>query len=241
MENERKKGKFKTIFGELRRIPKFPSIILFLFVITALFGQYWAPFSPTEGSLPNQLLSPGSKDKMGNFHLLGTDTFGRDINSRIICGARISLIVALLAILVAGMIGTSIGLLAGYLGGWIDDLFMRAVDIALSLPAILMAIILAAVVGQSFDIVIAVVAFLLWPRYARQIRGETLSIKQQEFVDLAKVAGCGTIRILLIHIFPNVVPTLLVLATWQVGYVILLESSLSFLGLESPLLLRLGD
>ncbi len=215
-------------------MPKFPLIVLLVFIFTALGGQFLAPFSPVEGSLPNQLLPPGAKDRLGDFHLFGTDTFGRDIFSRVVHGARISLIVAILAIIVAGSIGTFMGLLSGYIGGWVDDLLMRAVDIALSLPAILLAIILGVVMEQSFGIVIAIVAFLLLPRYARQIRGETLAIREQEFVDLARVAGCSTLRILLRHIFPNAVPTLLVLATWQVGYIIILESSLSFLGVGLP-------
>jgi peptide/nickel transport system permease protein len=234
MAVEIKDAKMKTILWEIGQMPKFPLIVLLVFIITALLGQFFAPFSPVEASLPNQLLTPGSRDSMGNLHLLGTDTFGRDILSRVIHGARISLIVALLAIFFAGTIGTLIGLLAGYLGGWVDALLMRTVDLALSLPAFLMAIILAVIVGQSFGIVVVVVSFLLWPRYARQIYGETLQIKHQEFIDLAKVGGCGTLRILIQHIFPNVVPTLLVLATWQVGYVILLESSLSFLGVGIP-------
>lgn len=231
---EIKDGKVKKILYEIEQMPKFPLIVLLVFIITALLGQFFAPFSPMEGALPNQLLPPGSRDNVGNLHLLGTDAFGRDILSRVIHGARISLIVAVPAIFFAGTIGTLIGLLAGYLEGWVGAVAMRAVDLALSLPAILMAIILAVIVGQSFGIVIAVVAFLLWPRYARQIYGETLQIKHQEFVDLAKVAGCGTLRILIQQIFPNVVPTLLVLATWQAGYVILLESSLSFLGVGIP-------
>ncbi len=232
--NEGKSGKWKGALREMMQMPKFPLVVLLVFIFTAVGGQYLAPYSPMDGSLPNQLLPPGSFDKTGNFHLFGTDTFGRDIFSRVVHGARISLIVAILAILVAGSIGTFLGLLSGYLGGWVDDLLMRVMDIALSLPAILLAIILAVVVEQSFGVVIAIVAFLLLPRYARQIRGETLAIREQEFVDLARVAGCSTVRILLQHIFPNVVPTLLVLATWQVGYIIILESSLSFLGVGLP-------
>jgi len=224
----------KKYFAFLGEMPRFPLTVLIIFVLTAIFGPLFAPFSPVQGSLGNQTLPPFSKDIDNKFHLLGTDVFGRDIFSRIIYGSRISVIIAGLAIFVAGSIGTSIGLLAGYVGGWVDHILMRTVDIALSLPAILIAIILAVVVGPSFGIVIVVVAFLLWPRYARQIRGETMAIKAKEFVELAKIAGCSLSHILVFHILPNVVPTLLVLATWQVGYVILLESSLSFLGVGIP-------
>ena len=226
--------RIKIVFRVVGQMPRFPSIVLLVFVVTAIFGPFFAPFSPLEGSLPNQLLGPGGTDAQGGLHLLGTDTFGRDILSRIIYGARISVIVAVLSIFFAGSVGTIIGLFAGYLGGWVDTITMRITDITLSLPAILIAIILAAVLGPSFGIVIAVIVLLLWPRYARQIRGEALAIRSKEFIDLAKVAGCGLPTILIRHVFPNVVPTLLVLATWQVGYVILLEASLSFLGVGIP-------
>ena len=224
----------REILKFCRGLPIFPSIILLVFVVTALFAPWLAPYSPKAGSLPNQLLPPGKVGVGGKLHLLGTDKFGRDVFSRIIYGTRISVIVAALCIFFAGSIGTLVGLVAGYFGGWLDHLLMRIVDIALSLPAILMAIILAATIGQSFGGVIAVVAFLLWPRYARQIRGEALAIRGKEFIDLARVAGQSNPAIILRHVFPNVVPTLLVLATWQVGYVILLESSLSFLGVGIP-------
>ncbi|MBA7692402.1 Glutathione transport system permease protein GsiD [subsurface metagenome] len=167
-------------------------------------------------------------------HLLGTDAFGRDTFSRLIYGARISLVVSLLAVFFAGSVGTAVGLIAGYFGGWVDVLLMRVVDVGLSIPLILMAIILVSVLGPSITNVILVILLLLWPRYARQIRAETLSIKQQPFVDLARVAGCSPIRIMWVHIFPNVIPSLLVLATLQVGWVIIMESSLSFLGVGIP-------
>ena len=227
-------GRLQGALAYVAEAPKFPLLVLLAFVVMAVFGPWFAPFTPFEGGLASQLLPPGSTDGAGRFHLFGTDVFGRDVLSRIIYGARISLIVSIIAILFAGSLGTLIGLLAGYQGGWVDSLLMRIVDITLSLPAILIAIILAVAFGPSAGIVIVVVTFLLWPRYARQIRGEALAIRQLEFVDLAVVAGCGTVRILLRHLLPNVVPTLLVLITWQVGYVILLESSLSFLGAGIP-------
>ena len=167
-------------------------------------------------------------------HPLGTDKQGRDILSRIIYGARISLTVAAISIFLAGLVGTSLGLMAGYFGGNIDHLVMRAVDICLSMPAILFALVLAVVLGPSFQTVIIVIVTIFWSRYARLVRGETLSIKSQDFVARSRVAGASNVRIISRHIFPNVVNTIIVLATLEVGQVILLESTLSFLGAGLP-------
>jgi peptide/nickel transport system permease protein len=223
-----------SFLRRLHSLQLLPGIMLLLFVLTAFFGPYFVPYTPFDGSLAWQLLPPGSIDPDGGYHLLGTDNFGRDVFSRIIYGARISLALSSMAIGIAALIGTPIGLIAGYCGGWIDSLAMRVVDIVLSLPAILIAIILAVTVGASFGVVITVVATLIWPRYARQVRGETLAIRRQEYIDLAVVAGCSTARILFRHVLPNVIPTLIVLSTMQFGYVILLEASLSFLGAGIP-------
>ena len=167
-------------------------------------------------------------------YLLGTDKLGRDILSRIIFGSRISLVVAIIAIFVSGTIGTTLGVAAGYFGGWVDAVIMRFVDISLSIPVILMALVLVAALGASFISIIAVLIIFLWAQYARQSRGETLSVRVQDFVSRAKVSGASNPRIMLKHIFPNVFNSLVVLATLQVGFVIILESTLSFLGAGIP-------
>ncbi len=218
----------------LCRTPVIPIFILVTLGIIAIFAPYIAPHPPELGKLSYRLLPPAWIQGGKASHFLGTDHLGRDILSRLIYGARISLTISLLAVFFAGTVGTIIGLFSGYFGGFIDNLLMRLTDIGLSLPMLLVALVLVAVLGPSYTNVILVIVLLLWPRYARQVRGETLSIREREFIDLARVAGCSDIRIILRHIFPNVVPTLLVLATLQVGYVIIMESTLSFLGVGIP-------
>ncbi len=165
---------------------------------------------------------------------LGTDKQGRDILSRIMHGARVSLLVSSLAILLGGGLGTLLGMLAAYRGGKTDSIIMRIVDIKLAFPTILLALVLVAAIGAGFATVIVVIAVLLWARYARVVRGEALAIKQQDFIDRARVSGASNARIMMRHIFPNLVNTVVVLATLEVGHVIILESTLSFLGAGIP-------
>ena len=217
-----------------KEIPWFPSLVLVALVLTAVFAPLLAPLSPTEGDITVKLIPPVWMERGTWEHPLGTDRFGRDVLSRIIYGSRISLVVALIAIGVAGTVGTFIGLVSGYRGGLTDVILMRLTDIGLSLPIILIAVVMVAVSEPSFRNVVLVISLLLWPRFARQIRGETLAIKELDFVALAVVAGRSSAWIITRHIFPNVIPTLLVISTLQVGYVILLEGTLSFLGVGVP-------
>ncbi len=226
------------LVGAMSRIKRYPvlpvAILVLLLVIPTLFASQVSPYNPIKGSLSKRLKPPVWVPGGSMSHVLGTDKMGRDILSRIIHGARVSLVVSLVAILVAGSIGTALGLAAGYFGGRLDTVIMRLVDVSLALPTILLALVFVAAAGASFGTVIAVIAVILWARYARQVRGETLSVKVQDFIARARVAGASHLRIMLRYIFPNVINSLLVLATLQVGAVILLESTLSFLGAGIP-------
>ena len=220
---------------QAKRYPLVPlAMLTFLLVIPAVFAAQVAPHDPLKGSLAKRLRPPVWQQGGSMEYPLGTDKLGRDILSRMIHGARVSLMVSLVAIFVGGIIGTALGLTSGYFGGRVDSLIMRLVDISLSLPTILLALVLVAAVGPSFGTVIGVLVVLLWARYARLVRGETLSIKERDFIARARVAGASHTRIMTRYIFPNVMNSLIVLATLQVGYVILLESALSFLGAGLP-------
>ena len=186
--------------------------------------------APVVGDQIRVLVKPGGQAK----YLLGTDKNGMDIFSRIVHGARLALVVSLMAIFVSGLIGTVLGILAGYFGGWVDTLVMRLVDMSLSISLILVALVLAATLGPRIENVLVVVCLFLWSRYARLVRGETLALKTQDFIARSRVAGSSQIRIMVRHIFPNLVNTIIVLATLQLGFVILLEAGLSFLGAGIP-------
>jgi peptide/nickel transport system permease protein len=214
--------------------PLLPLAIVAGLLLCAILTPLLSPHPPLEGSLGDRLAPPTGLEGAKPGHYLGTDRHGRDTLSRLIYGARISLSVSVVGIILTGALGSFIGLLAGFLGGWTDTLLMRLVDVSLSLPGILIAVLLSVVFEPSFTNVIIVVVFLLWPSYARLVRGETLSLKHQEFVALARIAGCSSLTIMFRHIVPNLVPSILVLATLHVGYVIVLEAALSFLGVGLP-------
>ncbi len=194
----------------------------------ALLAPLLAPYTIHAQDLSNRLLGSSLS------HPLGLDELGRDILSRLMYGARTSLLVGLSVVSVSLVFGTAVGCLAGYRGGFTDEVIMRLVDIKLSLPTILVALVLVVSLGQSFTVIVAVLATWIWPRFARMVRGEVLQLKNMDYVALAKVSGASTLRILLIHIFPGVINTTIVVATLQVGIVILLESTLSFLGAGVP-------
>ena len=223
------------VWSFLRRYPVIPiAVLLIVLVIPALFAELIAPHDPIDGNLRARLLPPAWTDGGDWSYPLGSDRQGRDILSRMIFGARTAALVSLAALAVGGTIGSLLGLVAGYFGSWWDHVIMRLVDINLSLPLILLALVLVVLFEPGTATTVAVVALLLWSRYARQVRAEVLTLKEMDFVARARVAGASNLRIVFRHILPNVFNTIIVLATLQVGNVILLEASLSFLGAGIP-------
>jgi len=218
----------------MRRVPWIPIGIISVMVFMALFAPWLAPYSPIDQVLRDKLIPPFWLDGGGMDHILGTDAFGRDVLSRLIYGARVSLLVALLALTAGGGVGLAIGIVAGYLGGALDNLLMRLVDAAFTFPAILFALLLAVTMGQGLGTLVLAISLLLWASFARVIRGEVLMLRQRDFVALARVRGCSAMRIMLTHILPNVLNTFMVLVTLNIGVVIIAEASLSFLGAGIP-------
>lgn len=218
----------------LEGFPVIPVLILLLIVFVAVFADVLAPYDPQIGSLGLRYRPPAWQEGGSMAHLLGTDHVGRDELSRLIFGARVSMIVGLTAVLFAGTVGTILGIVSGYLGGWVDQVIMRVSDAWLALPAITFAIFLAAIVGPSELNIVIILGLVYWTRYARVIRAEVLSLKQREFVRLAIVAGCPKRVIMLRHILPNVLNSAVVLGTLMLGVVIVTEAALSFLGVGVP-------
>ena len=217
--------------GVGRRIPIFALSIVGLYFFAVIFGPLITPYDPFKTNLDNALMPPAWQLEASTGHLLGTDSMGRDILSRLIYGARTSMIVSVLALCICAPIGVLFGLLSGYFGGKLDILIMRFTDLWMSMPAIITAILMVSVLGPSKQTVIIVVGITGWIHYARIVRGEVLSYKEREFVQLARVTGCSNARIIFSHIFPNVVNSIIILVTLDFGRVIIITATLSFLGL----------
>jgi len=205
--------------------------ILVLIAAAAVAAPLLAPFDPTLQAVEDRLKPPGWMDPEGRIHPLGTDHLGRDILSRLIFGARISLIIGLSAVTLAGTLGTLIGLAAGYRGGRTDDFLMRVTDTMLAMPFILLALAVIAVLGPSLRNIIFVLGITSWVSYARVVRAEVLTLRTREFVSAAQALGSGGQRIVFRHLLPNVLTPVIVIATLEVARMIILESALSFLGL----------
>ena len=219
----------------VREWPVLPLAILVPFVVIAVFANLIAPYDPTEPIPGAKIFEPPFWMQGANADaLLGTDFQGRDLLSRLIFGARVSLIVGIMGTIVAGSIGTTLGILAGYLGGWVDQVIMRVTDAWLALPALVFAIFLATMVGPSMWNIIVILGLVYWTRYARVIRGEVLSLREREFIKLAEIAGASRARVILRHVLPNVLNSAMVLASLTIGVVIIAEASLSFLGVGVP-------
>jgi peptide/nickel transport system permease protein len=207
-----------------------PVGIVALIVLVAVFAPWLAPYDPNQQNPLGRLKPPGTVSR--SFHYwLGSDELGRDLLSRVIHGARISLIVAFASVVLSGVVGTTLGMIAGYRRGWVEIAVMRVVDVFLSIPAILLAIITVAVLGPGIVNVIMVLALTRWPRYARIAYSQTLSVANMPYVRLLALMGASAPRVLFRHVLPNIVGAVSVVATLEFGLMILFEAGLSFLGL----------
>jgi peptide/nickel transport system permease protein len=204
------------------------AVLMVLFVATAVFADAIATFDPFTTNARQSLAPPGDR------HLLGADFMGRDVFARIVYGARISLIVGVGATVLGCLIGVAIGLASGFFGGWFDLLVQRLMDIMQSLPLLVMALVMAASLGPSLSNTIIAIAIPLVPSVARVIRSNTLSLREMPFVEAARAIGMSEMRIAVVHVLPNTLAPLIVLATAQLGSAILVESALAFLGLGVP-------
>lgn len=218
----------------MKGVPVIPIGILSVFVFFGLFGSFFLPHDPTEMDLMSSEKPPFWMERGSTSLFLGADELGRDLLSRLIGGAGVSLQVSLIVVFFSGSIGSTVALLSGFIGGWVDSALMMLTDIFLSVPYLLIAIVLAAILGPSKNNIILILAILGWAGYARVLRSEVLRIKDMDFINLARVAGCSNFRIMVKEIFPNFINTLIIMATLSVGGVIIAESSISFLGLGVP-------
>jgi peptide/nickel transport system permease protein len=211
--------------------PAFGIVVGTALVLGTLVPGQIAPASPTDQQLAERLRPPAWMAGGTTSHLLGTDSLGRDVCSRVIYGARTTFLVALVSSLIGGIGGTGLGLLAGYHGGMLDELVRKLVDMQLAFPYLLLAISVMAVAGRSLPILVVVLALSSWPAFARIVRGEVLSLRERQFIEGARAIGCDDRRILLAHVLPGVTASLCVVWSFDLARVVVLESSLSFLGL----------
>jgi peptide/nickel transport system permease protein len=208
--------------------------VVLLFVVLALLAPLLSPHDPYEQDLLGRLVPPVWMEGGSWEHLLGTDSLGRDYLTRLLYGARISLLIGVGAAVISGLIGTTLGLAAGYFGGLVDVAISFLVTARLAMPVILVALAVVALVGSSLWIVVGVLGLLLWDRYALVIRATTQQIRSSDFVLAAEVQGCNVLQIMLYEVLPNVANNLVVVATLEVAQAIVLEAALSFLGLGVP-------
>ena len=225
---------YRRWWRTIRRYPVVPGIILTILVMTGIFAPLIAPHDPQKADLRSRHAPPVWQEGGSSNNILGADKQGRDILSRIIHGARFSLVFAGIVIIISTLFGVPYGMVSGFFGGWIDEIMMRLVDVIFALPLILLGLAFVVVFGQRLDILIGLLAFFSWPGTGRQVRAETLALKNQDYVSFAMISGASTPRILFRHILPGVVNTVLVLKTLSVGGLILTEAILSFLGAGVP-------
>lgn len=228
IRSRKARGTLQRLAGLAFLLRSVPAMFLVFVVFTAVFAEFLAPYSPTAQDLANPLAGPSWE------HIMGTDSLGRDILSRMLYGSRISLIVGISSVAVAMFIGVLLGIASAMIGGTLGEAIMRLTDLSLTLPGILIALAVAATVGPSLTNVILIIALLYWAQFARMARGEALSIRERDYVQSAVAIGCSPLRILWLYILPNLANTMIVLATLEIAAAILLESTLSFLGVGVP-------
>jgi peptide/nickel transport system permease protein len=223
---------FKEIFRRFKkeRISFISFIFLIILLITAIFCRFIVPFDPLKQDLMNVMAGPSL------VHWLGTDELGRDIFSRLLMGSKAAFQVGMIAILIPLLIGVPLGVISGYLGGIIDDIFMRIIDGILSIPHILLALGITAALGISLWNAMIAIGIIFTPQFARLARGQTLQVRREPYVEASKISGAGVIWIMWKHIIPNISPTIIIQASFNLSYAIIVEASLSFLGLgaQSP-------
>ncbi len=229
-----RRTRLSAVKQTIRKWPVLSIVILSLLVIAGVFAKWIAPQDPYEAVLVDRLNSPVWYPDGSMKHILGVDHLGRDVLSRIIHGASVSLIISLSVILVSATVGTFLGMAAGYFGGWVDDIVMRIVELMISIPLLLIAMMAAVVYGSSLTLLVVVLSLFSWPGFARQVRAEVLRLRTADYVLIAKMTGASPTRIFAKHLFPGVLNTVIVLSTLLVGSVILSESILSFLGAGVP-------
>ncbi len=232
-EVKRPRG-FTRAFNLLVKWPIIPGTVLFILAAIAIFTPWIAPHEPLASSIRNRLAPPAWYETGTSNYILGADTVGRDVLSRLMYGARISLLVAAVALFTGTIVGTTIGLIAGYYGGLVDEVLMRIVDVWFGLPFVLIALVLAVILTPSLTTMMVLLALFTWAGFVRNVRGEVLSLKTRDYVSLARIAGASNTRILIQHILPGVTNTVLVLASLRAGQLILTEAFLSFLGAGIP-------
>lgn len=207
-------------------------ILLILIFVLTLFAPVFAPFDPFRQSMQDIFIPPFNQmNSTDTISILGTDQLGRDILSRLLYGGRLSIWISIVAVIISGLLGSVIGIIAGYFGGWIDAILMRLADIQLSIPSMLLAIVMVAVLGSGLTNIIIVLSITGWVTFARVVRSQVLSIKEREYVEAAKAMGVPSVLIMLRHIVPDVLFTIATQASLQMSQMILLAASLSFLGL----------
>ena len=225
---------FRQIYEQFRKWPIIPVAILVILALAAITAPILAPYHPVRGDLGARATPPFWQEGGSMDHILGTDQQGRDILTRMMYGARVSLTFAALTMAIGVALGALLGAVSGYMGGHVDEIIMRLVDLTNALPFLLAALVVVSVFGASFRTLLIILSLFAWGGYARQVRGEVLQLKEMDYVALARVAGASPIRIILKHLLPGVANTLTVVATLGTGNIILAESTLSFLGVGIP-------